>query len=87
MTTLYRVKITSGSTTPTPTTLSPSLNILLTPTSNNISFGEIYRIMIDGNTTQVETSAAISTTDQIGSALAAAINNVCLLYTSPSPRD
>ena len=32
--------------------------------------------MIDGNTTQVETSAAISTTDQIGSALAAAINNV-----------
>ena len=75
-TTFYRVKITSGSTTPTPTTLSPSLNILLTPTSESISFGEIYRIMIDGNTTQVETSATISTTDQIGSALAAAINNV-----------
>ena len=78
-TTFYRVKITSGSDTgvPSPSSdlISPSLNILLTETTVPVTLGEIYGISVDGEYIQVETSATLSTTDQIGAQLTTLIND------------
>ena len=70
-TTYYRVKITSGNT--TPTAVSPTLTIGLRETGDAISYGEIYDLYIDGNNVRVTTSASVSTTDLIGQALTSLI--------------
>ncbi|MGC6403141.1 MAG: hypothetical protein ACON4A_06805, partial [Flavobacteriaceae bacterium] len=67
-TTYYRVRITSGS--GTPSTATSTLALVLAETGNNISYGEQYDVYIAGTNVQVITSAAVSTTDLIGEQLA-----------------
>ncbi|MDA7711303.1 hypothetical protein N8873_04490, partial [Flavobacteriaceae bacterium] len=74
-TTYYRVKISSGTSSPS-ASASTSLNLLLSETLNTVGEGEIYKLIFDGTQeTQVITSATISTTDTIGAALAAGISS------------
>ena len=55
--------------------ISENLNILLTETTVPVTLGEIYGISVDGEYIQVETSATLSTTDQIGAQLTTLIND------------
>ena len=80
VTTYYRVKITSGEGSPDSGT--SVLNILLTETSETPTIGEVYSINIDGYEARVTTTAAVSTTDTLGAALAASITSSVTGYTA-----
>ncbi|MDA9571733.1 hypothetical protein N9R44_00005, partial [Flavobacteriaceae bacterium] len=80
VTTYYRVKITSGEGSPDSGT--SVLNILLTETSETPTIGEVYSIYIEGYEARVTTTAAVSTTDTLGAALAASITSSVTGYTA-----
>ena len=73
VTTYYRVKISSGEGAPSST--SSTLNLLLVETNNAVTIGEVYTVYIGGDEASITTTAAVSTTDTIGTALALAITN------------
>ena len=79
-TTHYRVKISSSSGSPSSTT--SVVTIFLDETGEAITTGEIYTVSIDGEQTFITTSAAVSTTDTIGAALALSITNSISGYTA-----
>ncbi|MDA9016150.1 hypothetical protein N9H69_05645, partial [Flavobacteriaceae bacterium] len=80
VTTYYRVKISSGEGSPDSGT--SVLNVLLSETSETPTIGEIYSIYIDGYEARVTTTAAVSTTDILGAALAASITASVTGYTA-----